>query len=196
MIPPYLLELGALLSRIESTDAAGRALDLSEGLDRAIELITSRTRLGGKIMFIGNGASAAISSHQALDYWKNGGMRAMAFNDIALLTAISNDYSYPQVFEKPIEMFADPGDILIAISSSGKSPNILQGVVAASKGGCHVITMSGFAPDNPLRRQGEVNFYVPSSSYGPVEIAHLALCHVIVDTIIERKSGEGSREGF
>lgn len=191
MIPLYLLELGALLSRIESTDGAGRVLDFSEGLERAIDLITSRTRFGGKIMFIGNGASAAISSHQALDYWKNGGMRAMAFNDIALLTAVSNDHSYSQVFEKPIEMFADPGDILIAISSSGRSSNILNGTAAASKSACRVITMSGFAADNPLRGQGEINFYVPSSSYGHVEIAHLALCHVIADTIIERKSRGG-----
>ena len=56
------------------------------------------------MIFIGNGGSAAIASHQAVDYWKNGGMRAIAFNDASLLTCISNDFGYPQVFEKPIEM--------------------------------------------------------------------------------------------
>jgi len=117
-------------------------------------------------MFIGNGASAAIGSHQALDYWKNGGMRAVTFNDLALLTAVSNDFSYAEVFEKPIEMFADAGDILLAISSSGRSENILRGADAARKQGCRVITFSGFRPDNPLRSRGELNFYVPRCPTG------------------------------
>ncbi|MBI2915545.1 MAG: SIS domain-containing protein, partial [Elusimicrobia bacterium] len=137
----------------------------------------------------GNGGSAAIASHQSVDYWKNGGMRAIAFNDTSLLTCIGNDYGYPYVFEKPIEMFADANDILIAISSSGKSDNILNGAKMAKKMSCPVITMSGFKQDNPLRGLGDLNFYVPAptGAYGFVEIAHLTLCHCFVDTIIDRK---------
>ena len=142
-----------------------------------------------KVIFIGNGGSAAIASHLSVDYWKNGGMRAIAFNDTSLLTCIGNDYGYPFVFEKPIEMFADEGDVLIAISSSGKSDNILNGAKMARKMKCPVITMSGFKSDNPLRSLGDLNFYVPAptGAYGFVEIAHLTLCHCIVDMIIDRK---------
>ena len=84
-------------------------------------------------------------------------------------------------------MFADSGDILMAISSSGRSENILLGVEAAKRKGCKVITMSGFSPDTPLRSMGDLNFYVPSDSYGYVEITHLTLCHCILDAIISRQ---------
>ena len=153
------------------------------------ELIINQTEANKKLIFIGNGASASISSHMSTDYWKNGGIRAIAFNDSSLLTCISNDYGYKHVFEKPIEMFADTGDILIAISSSGKSENILNGVEAARLKNCHVITCSGFETNNPLRTLGDLNFFVPSKDYGPVEILHLSILHCIVDCIIELKSG-------
>ena len=135
-------------------------------------------------MFIGNGASASIASHMSTDYWKNGDMRAIAFNDAALLTCLSNDCGYENVFGKSVEMFADEGDILVAISSSGQSESILNGVRAAKKLGVHVVTLSGFSLDNPLRRMGEINFYVPDSAYGSVEILHLSVCHCILDIII------------
>tara|TARA_Y100000588_G_C13419045_1_gene570784 strand:- start:133 stop:522 length:390 start_codon:yes stop_codon:yes gene_type:complete len=122
------------------------------------------------------------------DFWKNGGIRSVAFNDSSLLTCISNDYGYKHVFEKPIEMFADPGDVLLAVSSSGKSENILKGVEAALMKECHVLTFSGFSNDNPLRSLGDLNFYVPSDEYGPVEIIHLSICHCILDTIIDFNS--------
>ena len=123
----------------------------------------------------------------AIDYWKNGGIRATAFNDAALLTCLSNDYGYEQVFAKPIEMMSQAGDLLIAISSSGRSLNILNGVAAARKNGCGVVTFSGFAADNPLRSLGNINFYVPSESYGYVEITHLSICHSILDLSVGLK---------
>ncbi len=184
MTPKSLVALGALLARVEATDGVGATLALDDGLARAIDIVRAQTGAGRKVIFIGNGGSAAIASHQAVDYWKNGGMRAVAFNDSSLLTCVSNDFGYAHVFEKPIEMFADAGDVLVAISSSGQSENILRGVEAARRARCRVITLSGFQPDNPLRRLGEVNVWVPSDSYGHVEIAHLAICHSIVDTIM------------
>lgn len=184
----YFDELAAVFRGVEVAGGNGLRLTLSEGIEEAIRMITARTGAGRKVIFIGNGGSAAIASHQAVDYWKNGGMRAVSFNDSSLLTCISNDYGYPHVFEKPVEMFADEGDVLIAISSSGRSENILRGGKAGLRKGCDLITMSGFKPDNPLRSMGYLNFYVASSSYGYVEITHLALCHCIVDSIIERRA--------
>jgi len=184
----YFEALAGVLHAVEAGLENGQPVGLADGIERAMAMITGCSSAGRKIIFIGNGGSAAIASHQAVDYWKNGGMRAVAFNDSSLLTCIGNDYGYPHVFEKPVEMFADPGDILIAISSSGRSENILRGSKAALSKGCGLITMSGFTPDNPLRSMGQLNFYAPSSSYGYVEITHLALCHCIVDSIITRRA--------
>jgi len=169
------------------TDTTGNSLECFQGIGEAAALIAKRARTGYKILFIGNGASAAISSHMATDFWKNGGIRALAFNDGVLLTCMGNDYGYEQVFAKPIQMFADPGDMLMAISSSGQSPNILLGVRAARQKGCQVITLSGFKPDNPLRSLGDYNFYVPASTYGTVEILHHSICHCLLDMIDQRK---------
>ena len=155
------------------------------GIYEAAKLIKKQTARGRKLIFIGNGASAAIASHLSTDYWKNGGMRAVAFNDASLLTCVSNDIGYKYVFEKSVEMFADKGDILIAISSSGKSENILRAASAAKKKGCEIITFSGFKSQNPLRQSGRLNFYVPSSLYGHVEILHHSICHCILEYIME-----------
>ena len=186
-IENYFSEFKNTLSKIQVADGNNKAIDLINGLEAAINLIISQTSKGNKIIFIGNGGSASIASHQAIDFFKNGGMRAICFNDSSLLTCLSNDFGYQYIFEKPIEMFADNGDILVAISSSGKSENIVRGVDAGRKTGCHIITMSGFKPNNPLRSKGKLNFYVPSDSYGYVEIAHLILCHSMVDMIVAEK---------
>jgi D-sedoheptulose 7-phosphate isomerase len=131
----------------------------------------------------------------AVDIWKNGGIRATAFNDPSLLTCIGNDYGYKHVFEKPMEMFAEEGDVLIAISSSGSSENILLGVKAARAKGLSVITFSGFSKNNPLFSMGDVNFYTPCGAYGPVEVLHQLLCHCILDTVMIRQ-GKLKREDF
>ncbi len=186
-IENYFSEFKNTLSKIQVADGNNKAIDLINGLEAAINLIISQTSKGNKIIFIGNGGSASIASHQAIDFFKNGGMRAICFNDSSLLTCLSNDFGYQYIFEKPIEMFADNGDVLVAISSSGKSENIVRGVDAGRKTGCHIITMSGFKPNNPLRSKGKLNFYVPSDSYGYVEIAHLILCHSMVDMIVAGK---------
>jgi D-sedoheptulose 7-phosphate isomerase len=181
----YYKNLLSLINSIRVTNKEGHELVFNEGIELAAKLIISKKDSGHKLIFIGNGASAAISSHMATDFWKNGGIRALAFNDSSLLTCVSNDYGYEHVFERPIEMFANPGDLLIAISSSGKSENILRGVTASKLKRCNVVTLSGFKGDNPLCSMGDFNFYVPSHSYGPVEIIHHSICHCILDMIMK-----------
>ncbi len=185
-ITGYFSQLGALFSSVQVTDASGTPLELPQGIEDAISLIKKQNSQGKKIIFIGNGGSNSIASHMATDFLKNGGIKALAFTDPSLITCISNDLGYPAVFERPIEMLAEEGDVLVAISSSGRSENILRGVEAARERGCEIITMSGFTSDNPLRKTGGLNFYVPSGSYGYVEITHLALCHCILDMIMLR----------
>ena len=134
--------------------------------------------------FIGNGGSAAIASHMAADWMKNGGMRAMAFNDGAALTCLSNDLGYERVFSVPLQRFANQGDVLFAVSSSGQSQNILEAASLGERLLLNVVTLSGFRPDNLLRRLGKHNFYVPSMKYGVVEIAHLAILHSLLDEVM------------
>ncbi len=180
-VTAYFATLGAMLERVGVTDADGRRRTLADAFDWSIGLMRATHDAGNKLMFIGNGGSAAIASHMAIDYTKNGNLRSLAFNDSAALTCLGNDLGYESVFAKQIEMHARSGDLLLAISSSGRSQNILNGVAAAWKRKCRVVTLSGFAADNPLRVLGDLNFYVPSSEYGFVELTHLALCHALLD---------------
>ena len=142
-----------------------------------------------RLFFVGNGGSAAIASHMATDWMKNGDFPTFSFNDGSLLTCITNDLGYENAFWLPIEMHGQIGDVLFAISSSGQSKNIIAAVEAARSKRMNVVTLSGFNASNPLRGMGQVNFYVPSDSYGTVEICHLAILHSILDEVIadERK---------
>lgn len=179
-------ELTDLLSGIETTDSGGKAIDLHKGIFQAVKLVSRQSKHGNKVIFVGNGGSASIASHMSTDFLKNLKVPSLAFSDVSLVTCVSNDLGYESVFSVPIERLAKKGDILFAISSSGKSKNILNAASCAKKKGCFVIGLSGFSSRNPLRGMGNINFYAPSSSYGAVEIAHLAICHAIVDILFKK----------
>ena len=183
----FMQELSEIRDRVMATDAQGKTLSLEGALTETMERWVLCGKGGNKLIFIGNGGSAAISSHQAVDYWKNGGLEAIAFNDASLLTCISNDFGYERVFAEPIKRFAKAGDTLLAISSSGKSPNILQAAEAARRVGCEIVTFSGFDASNPLRSLGKINFFVPSYSYGIVEITHLTLIHALLESYMAQR---------
>ncbi len=180
-VSAYFEALACVNTATEATDPNGHPMPIDEAVDWAVARARRAHADGNKLMFIGNGGSAAIASHLAIDFSKNGGMRACAFNDGAALTCLANDLGYENVFAHQIALHGRPGDLLVAISSSGCSANILNGVEAARLGGAEVMTMSGFKPDNPLRAMGGVNLYVPSMEYGFVEISHLTLGHAILD---------------
>jgi len=180
-VEDYFATLASLCADAEVTDGAGRAMTLEEAVAAAIAAMRAAGERRNKLMLVGNGGSAGIASHLAIDYSKNGGIPAMAFNDGAALTCLGNDLGYENVFSRQIAMFGHEGDVLVAISSSGRSPNILEAVKAARALGCGVLTLSGFDTDNPLRRMGDLNFHVASHVYGFVEVSHLAICHAILD---------------
>lgn len=181
LVESYVDTLASTMRTAVATDGHGKNVALDIAIEWSVNIARRVTDQGNKVIFAGNGGSAAIASHMATDYSKNGGLRAWSMNDASMLTCLANDYGYDQVFAKQIEFHGRPGDLLVAISSSGKSANILAAVTVARKLGCSVLTMSGFAPDNPLRATGDMNLYLNSTSYGYVEIGHLALCHAIVD---------------
>jgi D-sedoheptulose 7-phosphate isomerase len=177
----YFGTLADLLRGAEVTDRMSKTMPLDEGCEWVRKTAHEAHGAGSKIIFIGNGGSAGIASHLAIDFSKNGGLRSLAFNDPAALTCLGNDLGYENVFAKQLDFHARPGDLLIAISSSGRSPNILGAVKMARTRDCKVVTYSGFTEENDLRKTGDVNFYVRSREYGFVEVAHLALCHAILD---------------
>jgi D-sedoheptulose 7-phosphate isomerase len=180
-INQYFATLAAAPAGAQVTDRAGATVALAEFYRRVIDWCRTAHDQGNTIHFVGNGGSAAIASHMATDFCKNGGMRARAHNDVSMLTCYANDYSYEEVFSRQLATHAQAGDVVIVISSSGKSKNMLNAVSAARAARCRVVTLSGFGADNPLRLMGDLNAYVRASEYGFVEIAHLALCHAMVD---------------
>ncbi len=177
----YFTTLSDLLCHVVVTGESGEPVDYAGAATALMAAAREVHAAGNKLIFVGNGGSAAIASHMATDYSKNGGVRALALNGASLLICLGNDLGYEHVFAKQIELHARRGDLVIAISSSGRSANILNAVDAAAAAGCTIATMSGFTPDNPLRRKGEWNFYVASDRYGFVEIGHLTICHAVLD---------------
>jgi len=153
---------------------------LTQSLKRLKKEARERHRKGRKVIFIGNGGSAAISSHMAVDWTKNGGIRSLSFSDAPMMTCLSNDLGYPNLFAKELEFYAQPGDLVIITSSSGKSPNVLAAARAANALGLDSVRLTGMDPENKLRQGGRLNFYVPSGDYGLVEITHLCLLHSVV----------------
>jgi|TARA_B100001971_G_C18194236_1_gene540473 D-sedoheptulose 7-phosphate isomerase len=142
-----------------------------------------------KTLIFGNGGSASIASHFSVDLTKNAKLRCVNYNEADLITCFSNDYGFERWVEKTVDFYGDEGDVLIAISSSGSSMNMLNGCEAAKrKKFSSVITLSGFEPDNPLRQLGDVNLWVDSKAYNFVENIHQIWLMAIVDLIL------GSRE--
>jgi D-sedoheptulose 7-phosphate isomerase len=179
----YLGELNRLLFAMEIRDRSGKSLPLDAGGRAALDLIRLAKKNKAKAVVVGNGGSAAIASHMQNDLCKAVRMRALVFTEQSLLTALANDDGYQSAYETLTRLWTDANDLLIAISSSGQSENILRAVHAARDAGGHIITMSGFSADNPLRALGDINFYIPSHSYGHVELAHAALSQFLTDAL-------------
>ena len=154
-------------------------------LKEFIDLVLRLKLAGNKIIIVGNGGSAAIASHVAVDFTKAAAIRAINFNEADLITCFANDYGYEHWLEKAFESYADPGDLAILISSSGKSQNILNAALKANDMGLTVITVSGFLTDNSLRKLGDLNLWVDSSEYNIVEMTHHVWLVAIIDYLIE-----------
>ena len=170
---------GLLTKSIDSVSA--------DKLEALCELIVAAQGAGKKIIIVGNGGSAAIASHVAVDLTKAAGIRAVNFNEADLLTCLSNDYGYEHWVEKALEFWADRGDLVIIISSSGRSENLLNGAKCAKNLGLGLITLSGFDEDNPLRALGDLNFWVDSPEYNILETTHQTWLLAAVDYVISKE---------
>lgn len=160
-------------------------LDYNE-IGKMIETILDARERGAHIFFIGNGGSAATASHFANDISIGTRVteipfKAMSLTDnVAIITAIGNDDGYEYIFTKQLQNFANDGDVLVAISASGNSPNIIHSVNYAKQKGLKVIGLSGF-DGGKLRELSDIKIHVQTAKgeYGPVEDVHMFIDHLI-----------------
>ena len=162
----------------------GQAVSLAAGLAALADLWRRQRDKGARVYWIGNGGSAALVSHLSQDLLNKCGVQSTTFNDPALLTCMANDYGYRDVFRRPLLALAKPGDLLVAVSSSGNSENIVSAAESALDHGLVTVTLSGFDPANALHAlPTSLAFHVPVSSYGQAEVAHTALLHAALDAL-------------
>jgi len=159
------------------TDHEGNTLDCEEGIQKNLRMLEDLRERGGNLFLVGNGGSAGVVSHILTDFINVDKLNARTLHESSLISCMSNDYGYENSFSEPLSTLAREKDLLIAVSSSGRSPNIHNAVKSIKKVGGEAITLSGFGHDNPLRSMGELNIWLDSNSYGLVEIGHLFYLH-------------------
>ena len=158
--------------------------DVSIEILKMKEMLLEVKKNGKKVIVAGNGGSAAMASHVAVDFTKQGGIRTVNFNDADLITCFANDYGYEHWIAKAVEFYGDEGDMVILISSSGSSTNMVNTAQTAKQMGMRVITFTGFKPDNALKQEGEINFWLDSKAYNVVENTHQIWLLMVCDLII------------
>ena len=156
----------------------------SEEIIESKKLFVNVRDNSNKIIIAGNGGSAAIASHVSVDFTKQAGIRTVNFNEPDLITCFSNDYGFENYLTKALEFYGDKNDILILISSSGSSPNMIKAADKSKELGLKLITFTGFSSKNILKSKGKINFWVDSRAYNIVENVHQILLLTICDLII------------
>jgi D-sedoheptulose 7-phosphate isomerase len=187
-IPPMALaervnQFADVMATIQVTAIDGAARDGARAVGEVLGVLKGLRTGGGSLYVIGNGGSAAVASHAVTDFVNVGRLRATTVHEPSIMTCMSNDYGYENAYARILSVMARPTDALIAISSSGRSPNITNAVKAFRAIGGVAITLSGFARDNPLRGLGEFNFWLDASDYGFVEIGHQFILHNLADRL-------------
>jgi D-sedoheptulose 7-phosphate isomerase len=162
---------------IFETDVTAKIIEMKD--------LLLKSKTNNKIIFAGNGASSSISSHAAVDFTKQAGITSVTYNDPVLITAFSNDYGYEFSLQKTFEYYGRRGDVIVLISSSGKSKNMINAAEYVKRMGYNIITFTGFEKNNPLRQMGEINFWVESKAYNIIENTHMIWLLAVCDLIKE-----------
>ena len=138
----------------------------------------------GKLIFVGNGASASLASHAATDFTKQAKIPSIAFNDHNLITALSNDYGYHNWVAKAIEFYSAPNDMVIFISVSGESSNLIEGIDFANKISLSTTSLTGASKTNSLKGKSQHSLWVNSNAYNIVESIHTIWITLIIDLFV------------
>ena len=155
-------------------------------IDESVELIKKKIKTNNTVYIVGNGGSASIASHVSVDFIKVAKVKSLTFNNSNLITCYANDYGYENWVKEAIKAYCLIDDLVILISSSGTSPNILNAAKYCNDTNIDLITLSGFNKDNELNKLGKVNFHVDSKNYNYVEMTHHIILLSIVDIFAEK----------
>ena len=177
------------LDAMIATDKEGAVLGHDEALEAWADKCEELKKEKGIFFFCGNGASATMAEHMSHDCFQNADFLTETCSETSHITAISNDVSYEDVFSYRISKMLGEKDMLISISSSGNSPNVVKAIKTARELGVFIVTVSGKKEDNQSRQMGDLNFYVPLETYGMVESAHAVLLHCWLDMYLDKYMG-------
>lgn len=179
----FSLRLNALCSVIKDCEYTEKKQTVSEhqAFELAYQMLLEVHRKKKRVYLLGNGGSAGIASHFSIDILNVLEIPSFTFYDPNQMSCIANDYGYEEVFSFPLQRSLQEEDLVIAISSSGMSPNILRGAYVTKQKQAKLLTFSGFSSQNLLRQKGDLNFWVPSHEYGLVETAHFFFLHTLID---------------
>ena len=156
-------------------------------LDKSINIIDQIAKRKGKVYIVGNGGSASIASHVSVDFAKIARIKSSTFNNSNLITCFANDYGYENWVTEAIKAYMNVNDMIILISSSGTSKNIVNAAKYCKKNSIKLITLSGFKKNNPLSKCGNVNFHINSDQYNFIEMSHHIILVYLVDIFAKNK---------
>lgn len=185
----YFTDIYEALNAMIVTDGKGGQIDSEEGMQQWVDKLKMLREMSGCLFLCGNGASASMAEHFSHDFFQNAKIRTDTCSETAHITAISNDIGYEHVFAYRIERLASEKDLLVTISASGNSPNVIEAIKAAKSKGAFVVTFSGMKENNLSKQMGDINFYVPLETYGMVESAHAVLLHGGLDLFLDQNEG-------
>lgn len=166
--------------------------DIESKLGEFQSLALDVKKNNSQILFAGNGASASIADHGAVDFTKQAGIRARTFNQSNLITCLSNDHGFENWLLKALNFYATHSDLLVLISVSGESENVVLAAQEAKRMGIPVVTFSGRDKNNTLKKNGDLNFWVDSHAYNIVECIHMIWITSVIDAIIGKAEYEVS----
>ena len=179
-----------LLAKTSATDRNQSVQELEQGMAALCKWLIQNRDSGSCLYIVGNGGSAAVAAHAVTDFFNMAKLKAVTLHESSLLTCMSNDYGYENAYARMLSQMAQPGDIVIIISSSGRSMNVRNAAQQAIKNGCTVVTLTGFDDNNPLRSMGDLNFWLDSHDYGMVEVGHQFILHNVSDRLRDMLAGQ------
>ena len=150
-------------------------------IEQSVQLIQRSIHNKSKVYIVGNGGSASIASHVSVDFAKVAGVPSSTFNNSNLITCFANDYGYENWVVEAMKAYTNMNDLIILISSSGTSKNIVNAAQYCKDKNIDLITLSGFTKDNPLSTLGNVNFHIESTEYNYIEMSHHIILLALVD---------------
>ena len=159
----------------------------NKNIELSIKLIKKTIKNNGSVIIVGNGGSSSIASHISVDFAKVSKVKSFTFNNSNLITCLANDYGYDNWVVEAIKSYKKKNDMLILISSSGKSKNIINAAKYCKKESINLITLSGFKKNNPLSKLGNINFHISSNQYNFIEMSHHIILVYLVDYFANNK---------